>query len=114
MPRTLSTVAVNAALAQENPDPFLVLLAISHPNMPEPLRVVNNTEEIVSNGKTYVPFPFEVVLGMDDAEQLPEVRLTIDNVERALVETIRLAQDAPKVSLRVVLASQPSVVETIG
>ena len=62
MPRTLSNTARRALYAQETGEVFLLLLVISHPSLPAPIRVVNNSEDVVSGGFTYQRFPFELAL----------------------------------------------------
>lgn len=111
MPRNLSSRARTAALSLESSEAWLVLLEIHHPTITTPFRVVRNTEAVTSKGVKYYAYPFDIVLGEDDGEHLPEVSLTIDNVDRALVETIRTLAESPTVILKLVLASQPDVVE---
>lgn len=111
MPRNLSPRAVSQALALEGTDIWLVLLEITHPSLATPFRAVRNTQDVVSQGKTFYAYPFDITLGDDDAERLPEVKLTIDNVALDLVEMIRTIADPPKVTIWIVLSSQPDVVE---
>ena len=63
----------------------LILLEISHPQLTQPVRVVNDTQDLLSNGNTYVGFPFRCVLPDDFENQLPKARLAIDNVSRDLM-----------------------------
>lgn len=115
---------LDAALSQETDEVFLVLLAITHPDLagleasyPEldleggALRFVANTEDIVSNGHTYTAFGFSLILPDegDDAAQL--ATLVIDNVDRRIALTLRSLQTKPGVSVQVVLASEPDYVE---
>ena len=110
--RTLSTAALNSMYdGTESESVWLVLLVISHATLPVPYRLVNNTEFIVSGGDVYIAYPFEIILSADDGTKLPEISLTIDNVDRSLVETIRTLAEPPKIAIKVVLASQPDVVE---
>jgi len=68
--------------AEETP---LVLLQIDHPQLPSPVRVVNDTQNITSNGQEYIAFPFQVVLPDDFENQLPRSRVSIANVGRDLM-----------------------------
>ena len=72
---------------------------------------MNNTESVIHETIEYIAYPFSVILAEDDGEKLPKVRLTIDNVDRALVETIRSISDSPSINIKLVLASQPNTVE---
>jgi len=110
--RNLSSSALNSMMnGTESDAVWLVLLELSHPSLVIPYRLVNNTEKIVSNGEDYIAYPFEIILSADDGTKLPEIQLTIDNVDRSLVETIRTLAEPPKISIKVVLASQPDIVE---
>lgn len=109
--RTLSPVAIDAANRPQTGEIFLVLLTIRHPTLNDDIRVVNNNEDIVSNGRAYIAYPFEIELPGEDAEQPPMARLRIDNVDRLLVATIREILTPPTAKIQVVLASQPNTVE---
>jgi len=111
MSRSLSSSAVAAVNAQETGEVFLILLTIDHDDLAEPIRVVSNNQDVTSNGNTFVGYPFEISLPQDDAEQVPTTRIRIDNVDRRIVDTIRLVSSPPTMTLQVVLASTPDTVE---
>ena len=62
-------------------------------------------------GNSLIAFPFEIILAADDGSQLPEVQLTIDNIDRTMVAAMRTLSEPPNISVQVVLASQPDIVE---
>lgn len=111
MPRTLSATAVASLNAQETGEVWLVLLTISHPDLPTPIRVVNNNEDITSRGNVYQAFPFEIVLPGEDPDSPPRASIRIDNVDRSVIGLIRSISSAPSVTIEVILASQPNTVE---
>jgi hypothetical protein len=111
MARSLSSTAIASANAQQTDEVWLVLLTIAHPSLATPIRVVNNNESIVSRGQTYQWFPFEIELPGEDVDSPSRARLRIDNVDRTIVNTIRSISTPPTVTLEVVLASAPNVVE---
>jgi hypothetical protein len=111
MARTLSQTAIRSQNAQQTDEVWLVLLTIEHNNMPEAIRVVNNTEDIVSRGLTYTAFPFDFELPNEDADNPATVRLRIDNVDRRVVQAVRSITSPPMVTIDVVLASSPNTVE---
>ncbi|MFN0133436.1 MAG: DUF1833 family protein [Phycisphaerales bacterium] len=112
MPRTLSTPARRAIFAQETGEVFLLLLTITHQQLPTPIRVVNNSEDVTSNGILYQRFPFELALPAENDEAPPSVTLRIANADRQIVQAVRsLAGDAMGVELAVVLASSPNTIE---
>lgn len=110
MSRTLTATAVRELLKQNSAEVFLVLLTFTHPSITT-VRLVNNTKDIISRGNTYQAFPFELSLPADLAEQLPEVQLSLSNVDRRLIDELRLIQTPIAVALEVVTASAPNTVE---
>lgn len=109
--RTLSTEALRSAHAENTDEVWLVLLTITHADLDEPLRFVNNMESVTSRGRVYVAFPFEIVLPTEDPEEIGEAQLTIDNIDRRIVTTVRDLSSPPRVTLEIVLASSPGTVE---
>lgn len=111
MSRTLSDAARIAANAQETEQVFLILLTISHDDLAEPIRVVANNQNVVSNGHTFAAYPFEITPPGDDLDGVPTAKLKIDNVDRQIVDTVRGISSPARVSMQVVLASSPDTVE---
>jgi hypothetical protein len=104
MPRSLSPAALASANAQSTDEVWLVLLTIEHNEIDAPIRVVNNTEDIVSRGQTYIGFPFDFELPGEDADAPTKAR-------RRIVEAVRTISSPPLVTLEVILASAPDTVE---
>lgn len=111
MSRDVSLSARQALYAQETGEVFLLLLTIDHTSLAAPIRVVNNTVDVISRGLTFLAFPFEITLPDDDAETLSGARLTISNVDRQIVQAVRSISGAPSVLLEVIMASAPDTVE---
>lgn len=111
MPRTLSNAALASINAQSTSEVWLVLLTLSHATLPTPIRLVNNNEDVVSRGNTFIAFPFEIELPGEDPDQPPKAMLRIDNVDRRIVQTIRSITAPPTITLEVILASAPNTVE---
>ncbi len=110
--RTLSPNALASAFAESTGEVWLLLCTIEHPEIEDgALRFVNNMESVTSRGELYIAFPFSVELPGEDAENLGEARLRIDNIDRMIVEVIRTITTPPTVTLEVVLASSPDTVE---
>lgn len=111
MPRALSTAAKQAIYAAETGEVFLMLVAISHAQLATPLRFVSNTVDVTSRGNLYLGWPFRLALPAEYDDQLPTVQLQIDNVDRRIMEGVRALTSAPTVTVEVILASAPDVVE---
>lgn len=106
------TVALTtSAFAQETTDVWLVLVTIEHADLAAPIRVVNNTEDVVSGGDTYTAFPFEVTLP-DSKDDAPDRgRLVIDNVSREIAQAIRSITSPATVTFEVIRAAAPDTIE---
>lgn len=111
MSRSLSTTAKQAIFAQQTSEVFLLLLTINHADLASPIYVVNNTEDVVSNGNTFQAIPFRFQLPGEDGESLSQVTLTIDNVSKLLVTGVRSISTPLDLKLQVVLNSDPDTVE---
>jgi hypothetical protein len=108
---TYSAAFVEAVVSQNTDEVFLFLLTLSHADLTTPIRVVNNTEDIVSNGNVYTAFPFNLVLPQDDGESLPQIVITLSNVTLEFIDEIRALNGALDVKLEVILASSPNTIE---
>jgi hypothetical protein len=111
MARTLSTLARQAIFAQEMKEVFLLLLTINEATLPDPIRVANNTRDIVSGGETFVGFPFAITLPDERDDGIPQMTLRIDNVSRSIVQALRTITSPPTIQLDVVLADSPDTYE---
>ena len=111
MSRDTSLTFRQAIHAQETSEAFLVLIEIDHDSLSEPIRLSSDAVNTVSNGNTYVAYPFDLVLPDDPEEGVSKGRLIIDNVHRDIIQFVRNLPSAPKVTIRIVLASNPDVIE---
>lgn len=107
---TLSAAATPFVQATSSEIVFLCLLTFSLPNH-DSLRVVNNTEDVVSRGNTFTAFPFAITLPNDDSDRLPTVQLRISNVAGEIMEYIRSLPQAPTVLLELVTSVDYNFVE---
>jgi len=96
---------------QNESDLPLVLITISHSSLSEPIRVVNNKENITSNGNEYIGFPFEIQLPDSKEDSQPSAKLTINNVSREIGIAIRSISTPPSVAITIVRQQTPDVIE---
>jgi hypothetical protein len=113
MSRSTSLTLRTAINAEETGEAFLILLDIYHASFgpPTTLRFVNNYTDITSNGNDYIAYPFSITIPSDLEDSLPKVQLTIDNIDRSIMDEIRSLTSAPDVNISVILASDPDTVE---
>lgn len=109
MARALGTTILNAMFAQTTTEAAYALLAISHSTF-STIRFVNNSENVTSNGDTYIAAPFAVQLPPDSEEQRPVIRIVASNIDRALVDEVRTlsgSRERMKATLTIVLSGDP-------
>ena len=68
-------------------DVTLTALEITHPDVADPVRVVNDAVSRTIEGNTYLPLRFQPRL-VNDTESVPRAEIVIDNVGRALTQWI--------------------------
>jgi len=107
---TISTELKQEAWSQESDLP-LVLVTIDHDDLLVPIRVVNNKENISSNGEEYVGYRFDITLPDSKEDATPRARLRIDNVSREIAQAIRTISSPPSVTITVVRQATPDIVE---
>lgn len=109
--RTLGTNMLNALTAQQTSEAILVLLTINHDDLSEPIRITSDAVPTISNGNTFVVYPYKVTLPDDPENGFSSGRLEIDNVHRDIVVAIRQISTSPTVTIQIVLGSDPDTVE---
>jgi len=110
---SLSANAVQAALAPETSEVYLVLAEISHSTIQTPMRFVNNTENITHSGQSYQACGFKFIPPNSSSDNGSPSRVTIDNIDRYIMEQIELIPNSEpmEIAFKVVLASSPDTVE---
>ena len=100
-----------AVLEQTTDEVFLWLLTIQHQESNTTFRLVNNLEDVVSRGNTYMAFPFQFILPEDDGQTLPTIQISVDNVSLELIEIIRTYGTGITITSEIIMASAPDNVE---
>lgn len=107
-----SQVALRAARSRTGGGQvFLDLMTITHPTLGTPIRLVNNTKDIVSRGNTFTrsAFNFTPPAQVEDGE--PTASIEIENVSRIIEEVLAGLTSEPTFTGEVVLASSPDTVQ---
>jgi hypothetical protein len=126
----LSEDAKRAAFDQESEEAWIVLLAITHPELAvsgQTLRVCDQgtavdelgREYVDHDGERYYAAGFDFELPADREGETPKAKIRIDNVgtvtvdgqEIRILQEIRKLTTAPALACRIVLASDPDIVE---
>lgn len=111
MPRNLSNAGLISVTAQETDEIWLACVTLTHPQWAGPVRLVKNTENIVSGGDVYNAYPFDVTLPDEEPEEVPVVRFVASNVSLELMSNIRSIVGPISGEIFWVLASDPNTVE---
>jgi len=108
--RTISLDALKTLLAANTDTVWLTLLTISSPSF-STIRLCNNTENIISRGEVYLAHPFTVVLPQEREEELPSVRVILDNIDQTIITELRQLLDKPTIVVEVVTSIDFDIVE---
>lgn len=107
----LSQTAREAVTAPETAAVFLTLLTIKVDDEPI-LYLVNDKQELVSQGNTYIPCAFQALLPDQTSDGNKTCKLQIDNSDIALYKSIKAAIGKRiSASVAVVLSTTPDVYE---
>lgn len=109
--RNTSLIMRQAINAQETGEVFIVLISISHSTLSETIRVSSDAVDTISRGNTYIHYPFDIVLASDTENGPQTMRLSIDNIDRSIVNAVRSVSSPLNVTVEVVLFSDPDTVE---
>lgn len=97
--------------AQETGTAWITLLTITHEGLPAPIRVTDDAVQTVSNGLTYLPYPFDVLLPDDVEGRIPQSQIRIDNTTQEIIALLRTLTTPPTLDIQVVRSATPDVVE---
>lgn len=95
------------------PEAPLMLLEINHADLIDPIRVVNDTDDITSNGELFTAVSFRTTLPDDLDQGNPRAGLAVENVGRELTQWLELSGGGQGATVRMmqVLRSDPDVIE---
>lgn len=91
----------------------LLLLEIHHPDLPVPIRVVQDNQDLVHDGELFQAFAFDAQLPDDIESQNPEAQLVIDNVGREISAWLEASGGGQGATVRMIIVRRvdPDVVE---
>jgi len=94
-------------------EPLLVLLEIAHPLLAEPVRVVDDTQDITVEGHLFQSCGFRVGKADDVDGQAPRAQLEVDNIGRELTTWLEQSGGGVGATARMmeVMRSTPDIVE---
>lgn len=107
----VSSDVKEALYKQETGEQFVTLVTITHEQLAAPIRVCDDTVDLISRGETYVALAFRITFGRESEDTIPKARLTIDNVDRRITEAVRAITSPPTVTVEIVRHADPDTVE---
>jgi hypothetical protein len=109
--RNLSSAAWASISAPETSEVWLAMVILSHPSFSDDIRLVRNTQPVTHNGNEFMPFPFDIALPDEEAEQLSVVNWSASNVSKELLDEFRAISGPIEGQIFWVLASNPDLIE---
>lgn len=122
MSRTTSTAFRDAVYRPETGEVYVLLLTLNHNDLATSIRVSTDNKDTfvvdsetvrgtISNGNNFVYLPMEITLPDDSDESITQAKISIDNINRDILLSIRTLDSPPTVSIQIVLASSPNTYE---
>jgi hypothetical protein len=111
MSRVLSTAALGEMTGAESSDALIELLEVSHPTFVNTIYLTSNSTPVVSNEITYQPMFYILQMPEDNGKVVVSASITIDNIDRTVLDNLRRLPSAPHFNARLVLESNPDYAE---
>lgn len=120
---TLSPAALKAMFSPDADDTLITLLTITGTGIATPIRLadgytgrISETADdvvygVTSRSNNYIFLPLTITLPTEEQAAAPRCNITINDVTRYLIPSIRSISTAPNVLLELVLSSSPDTVE---
>lgn len=106
MSRGLSSAAKAELYAANTGGVWLALVTITHDDFAATIRLVNDRQNVTSNGQVFTACAFSLTLP-PDADTAPRAVLSIDNVDRSIVASVRAITSPATVRVDVIRRSAP-------
>lgn len=92
---------------------ILYTLEINNTALAQPIRLVADKTDIVSNGDTYVACMFDIAMPNETQGEAPRVVLSIDNISRDITRFLEQLQGAPQTTgmIQQIKRSDPDFIE---
>jgi hypothetical protein len=119
--RTVSDVFKKAMFDQETSEIPVLLLTITHPDLPETIRISSDNADLldyeqqlrgtISRLNNYNFLPVSASLPEEGEDASNTIQITVDNVSQELTEPLKSTVTPATVTVEIVLASAPDDVE---
>ena len=100
-----------AIRARESAEVLLTLVTVSHDDFQFTIRRVDNTEDVISQGNTFVARPTVVVLPRESDRSVRLGSVTLDDTDLEVSGQLRRVSTPPRVLIDIVRATEPNTIE---
>ncbi len=88
-----------------------ILVTITHPELPAPIRLNNIGANLVSRGETFLASFLQATIVDEDPDRLPQAKLIVSNVKREMAAALEETLIPCTILLEIVRPSEPDYVE---
>lgn len=94
-------------------EPVLILVEIRNPYLLEPIYLVQDSVDIISNGNTYLAVPMAFQTIYDEYDRTPEATIRISNIGRTLMRFIEQSNGGLNsiIDIKQIRRCEPDLVE---
>jgi len=111
MSRTISSAGREALYAPQTNTAFLELMIIKDSSGTPLARITNNNQIVTFDGNDYSPVAFSAKLPKDSEDEIQSANITIGNVDRSIMISLRQLTGVPLLEYFVVRSDDLSAVE---
>lgn len=111
MRQQLTPAMLEELFASESDVVIFSCIKITHPELDHDLHFINSEENHVIAGQLHIGFGFEITLPGDNADTVPQITITIQNIDLEIVKIIRELTTPPKISFYVVTPDEPDSIQ---
>jgi hypothetical protein len=110
MPNALSLAALTAIHARETADGVITLCTIESPELQDdPYRLAMSSAPVVSNGMTFIPYDFDVILPQDERDNQPAGQIVFSNINPVeLIPWMSALREPPLCTIQLVRKLNPN------
>lgn len=110
MSRDSSSKLLSIVNSETPADVFLYVVTVKWEDLTYS-RFVRNYEDIISRGNTFTASSFEIALPEEPLDTIPTIKFRFGVSEKVPLQRLITATQLPELTLEVVLASNPDIVE---
>jgi hypothetical protein len=111
MSRSISSNARSQVQFTEMTDVLLVTLDIEHVDLTSTIYLVNNNQDIEYDSNTYSANNFKFTPPTQEGGEVNEAKLTISNIDQALIAALRGINSAPTITANIIFYGDTPVLE---